>query len=511
VSGWYTFTRLSLAFRPKSFVGKTAEAEVDEVSASAFVRGREALQGWADLHRSLFPDDDPDLFPEAEEFGLHRVAGGGLIQGDTCNQANKLKALMQEKIAEAVAAIDPLWSTYDDETKAAKVRTHQGDCWNHLRNIWFGAGAKALAATVKEGLLDDLSNFSGYERVSSEIMDLVRAVFKEFHQEGDYAKGKGCKEYRAWLHKTHPTAFYVRESRAAGGRQDLDFEGCVAIYINRPYYLQFLFELMRDPTHSNILEDFLYVVLISSDMLAAIRTYALLYVTFITELRYLAGCSHKLKNWSPFSMARVANKFEGWMEEGSANGQAILDLCASGDSPFAAIESEQPEFAAYREHEATKKFKSPDKTVSYESRSKLRAALAKPTDTSNQTTTSRTVGLIEVFCGRVLVDLRDPSKRTHRYLDSQDGELSWAKEATQAAHKDTEGCFATNDILAESVFGAFDQVLRESGTIGIAAASGIVTARRNGDFERGGSRTLKRKRHTQCSESTAIDCLKCHK
>lgn len=102
---------------------------------------------------------------------------------------------------------------------------------------------------------------------------------------GNYAKGKGAKEYYAWLERTHPTDLYVKESRAAGGRQDLVFEGCVAIYMNRLYYLEFLTEVMRDSKHENILEDYCYVVLISSDMLALVRAHAAMYVAFVTELR----------------------------------------------------------------------------------------------------------------------------------------------------------------------------------------------------------------------------------
>ncbi|KAJ1456459.1 hypothetical protein M885DRAFT_616298 [Pelagophyceae sp. CCMP2097] len=67
--------------------------------------------------------------------------------------------------------------------------------------------------------------------------------------------------------------------------------------------------------------------------------------------------------------------------------------------------------------------------------------------------------------------------------------LAWDKEV---AHKDTLGFYATNDALAESVFGGVGQVLKESGTIGIAAASAVAKARPNGDFERGFSLTAAR-------------------
>ena len=70
--------------------GKTAQAELDEVCATAFQRGRDALKGWIAVHMALFPDDDiKGLFPDPGEFGLHRLGGGGLVSSDNCNQANK--------------------------------------------------------------------------------------------------------------------------------------------------------------------------------------------------------------------------------------------------------------------------------------------------------------------------------------------------------------------------------------------------------------------------------------
>ena len=53
--------------------------------------------------------------------------------------------------------------------------------------------------------------------------------------EGPRRKGKGAKDYYTWLEANYSKAFYVGESRASGGRQDLEFEASVAVYVNRPY------------------------------------------------------------------------------------------------------------------------------------------------------------------------------------------------------------------------------------------------------------------------------------
>ena len=49
-------------------------------------------------------------------------------------------------------------------------------------------------------------------------------------------------------------AFYVGESRASGGRQDLEFEASVAVYVGRPHYANVLEAMLADPQHRNILE-----------------------------------------------------------------------------------------------------------------------------------------------------------------------------------------------------------------------------------------------------------------
>ena len=122
---------------------------------------RQAARGRA-VHAELFPDDDLDaLFPDPEEFTLAKAGGGGMITSDNCAQANLLKTLLAEKIAEACEANDPEWGTgsYTEAERSSKVRTHEGDCWGHLRNTWFLGAAKAITKEVKMGPADDLENF----------------------------------------------------------------------------------------------------------------------------------------------------------------------------------------------------------------------------------------------------------------------------------------------------------------------------------------------------------------
>ena len=158
-------------------------------------------------------------------------------------------------------------------------------------------------------------------------------------------------------------------------------------------------------------------------MVAAVRAHAALHVAFVTELRYLAGKSHELRDWSPFSMARVLAIFENWAVRGAADGQVILDLLASGSSAFAAIEREQPAFAEHRAHAERRTRASPDGKATYKALAALRAELSAPTDDTNQLTTPLTKEIIQVACARLVEEVRNKKKRTARY--TADGKLAW--------------------------------------------------------------------------------------
>eukprot|EP00327_Prymnesium_parvum_P001617 CAMPEP_0182849310 /NCGR_PEP_ID=MMETSP0006_2-20121128/29494_1 /TAXON_ID=97485 /ORGANISM="Prymnesium parvum, Strain Texoma1" /LENGTH=72 /DNA_ID=CAMNT_0024979843 /DNA_START=79 /DNA_END=294 /DNA_ORIENTATION=- len=60
----------------------------------------------------------------------------------------------------------------------------------------------------------------------------------------------------------------------------------------------------------------------------------------------------------------------------------------------------------------------------------------------------------------------------HNHLTSQDGKERY-EGSEQQAHLDMVGCHATNDTLAESVFGTYDMILRRCPGISMEAASGV--------------------------------------
>mmetsp|Transcript_27852 Transcript_27852/g.63932 ORF Transcript_27852/g.63932 Transcript_27852/m.63932 type:complete len:117 (-) Transcript_27852:124-474(-) len=111
--------------------------------------------------------------------------------------------------------------------------------------------------------------------MSTEFSQLLRAAYKEFHHGCRYYKGKG-REFSAWLLEYHAQDFVVHLERADGGRQDLDFDAAIPLYVNRKYIIQYLHPIVFAKGHSNILEDFLYVTFRSLQYIAMIRANAII-------------------------------------------------------------------------------------------------------------------------------------------------------------------------------------------------------------------------------------------
>eukprot|EP00965_Chrysotila_dentata_P170572 5630860-Pleurochrysis_carterae.AAC.4 len=99
----------------------------------------------------------------------------------------------------------------------------------------------AGAAHLEVDLDESLAIFMAFERMSTDVISLIKAVYKEMHYHGDYAKGKGRREFIPWLLvEHHGTAlYYPAIERADRGRQDLDFDGSLSIYLNGNYFVGF--------------------------------------------------------------------------------------------------------------------------------------------------------------------------------------------------------------------------------------------------------------------------------
>lgn len=180
------------------------------------------------------------------------------------------------------------------------------------------------ARYVKEELKAELDTFGSWERMSTDFSQLLRASFKEFHHSHRYYKGHG-RSYTFWLQETHGADFTIHLERADGGRQDLDYDAAVPLYVNRKYFVEFLHDRVFVKGHSNILEDFLYVTFRSVQFVAMARANAVFDFLISRPLRWLSGKSSHLPNWSPRSMGRALDLVEQLLMRAQHDGKILLD------------------------------------------------------------------------------------------------------------------------------------------------------------------------------------------
>ena len=146
------------------------------------------------------------------------------------------------------------------------------------------------------------------------------------------------KTHRLKEYKTIPGSLLLHVERAARPRQDLCTEGCLPIIMNYPYYLEFLDWMLKKIGKNNkasLLEQNLFVVLGSVEMIALARLLSIIHISVCMPFHWLAGKTHRLKeykNWGPTSMARVIDTLREKMNAISKkleliiNEQFIIDI-----------------------------------------------------------------------------------------------------------------------------------------------------------------------------------------
>ena len=456
--------------------GGTAEQVSAAMESKLFAHCRKLLRKWKALYeKECGAGSWP--YPDPSRLGYHQL-GGALIISDTCNAARAAKRLIMQMAAAAIEAdMGPeAWALLSPEERVARTRTYVGDCMQHLRNIVLDAMQVAATKHLASELEESLDAFSSYERMSTDIMQLIRAVYKELHHSGEYAKGKQ-REFEHWLKTHHALALFLPLERANGGRQDLAFDGAVPIYANRVLICEFLHELVFVPGHSNILEDFLWHSLSCVEMVALLRALTLFDLLISMPLRWLCGKGSQLHEWSVYKAASTLDLTEQVLVKAAANGAALFDPELD---VFASIAKEQPLFQVWRDELAADTVIAPDGKQKHPWFKQVLSEAQAPKNKSNIAATDATIDLIQAMALAGLEKMRNPKLAIADWLTSQDGSKSFGKNAD--AHAATMGAHVTN-CRVESNFGGFDNVLRTFESICIENASGIAQQMRMHHFD----------------------------
>ena len=206
---------------------------LNESILRTFKEGRELLDKWQETTKRMFPgrDDILALIPRSVDLTLGKLGKNGMVMTDTCSTAQKFRRLLIDSITEICQG---------EGMSDNEIKLFEGDCWHHLRNIWFGAVIKKLNQSLADLWEQDLEDIPSLYRVCADIEDLLRCIEKEFGKTANYAKGHGSM-FEEWMRIHHTGAYLYPISRACGGaRQDIGVEGAIAVLMNLPYYLEFL-------------------------------------------------------------------------------------------------------------------------------------------------------------------------------------------------------------------------------------------------------------------------------
>lgn len=462
-------------------MGGTSQLCVQSIEKKCFSRLRDLLRRWKDKFVQMFLDEEW-TGPDPALCLLHRLGGGGALISDTCTTARLARQLLAKLIAQQVEDNlgDETWDEMSEVEREAAIRTHNVDCYQHLRNIFLAEMSRAQAEHVANELRAELETFACWERMSTEFSQLLRAAFKEFHHACRYYKGQG-RSFSVWLRETYPEVFALHLERADGGRQDLDYDAAIPLYIDRKFFVEYLHTRVFTKDHKNILEDFLYVVFRSLHYVAMTRANALVDILHISRpMRWLSGKSSQLTAWSPSSMGEVLDIVEQFFEQAQHDGSLFLD---PNLDLFKSIADRQPLFAEWRAHLQEEQVMSPNGSRRHYLWREVKRELLQPNDATNVSTRMKTIEFLEVQCHAALRKLHDPKLALRDKLTSVDGDSSVGNSAV--AHADTIGVHATNDSLAEGVFGTYDMILRRCQGISMEAASAVAQAVRSQMLSRG--------------------------
>lgn len=355
----------------------------------------------------------------------------------------------------------------------------------HLRNVWINGVAIAVNKFMSEYLAESLEEISSFLRVSPDLAHVIRAFHKEFSLTANYPKGHGEK-FRDWMIKHYPSEFLMHAERATGSRQDLITLGAGPIYWNRKFNVEFLDDVLRVKGASNILQENLFTILSSLEMIASSRFFAILDLAICLPFRWLTGNTHKLahRDWGARSMGRAIDLIHHACQD-IIDDNTLIHNESYMLHIFDEFLEELPEFQAHMEY--TFKNKMSDYVVASKTKAvpikDLIKELFSPTNLDNQDSTEMLEKIASIGIKALTDELEDNSKATYKYLSISGTQFSFA-HCPAHIKEQMLNTMASND-LAESSFAGVTAQVQCYGRIGMSAAAAVSDVGRNGFLFRG--------------------------
>ncbi len=130
------------------------------------------LESKRSVAERMYPNR-PDILtgiPSRSDVTLVKLGKGGTIITDGCSTARNHQQLLKTRILELAHELG---------IPDCKMSIFEGDCWQHMRNVWFGAIIKHLSGWLEKRLAFDLEKIPFIYRVSTSIGNFLRCIEKE--------------------------------------------------------------------------------------------------------------------------------------------------------------------------------------------------------------------------------------------------------------------------------------------------------------------------------------------
>ncbi|KAL7537517.1 hypothetical protein ACHAXR_007880 [Thalassiosira sp. AJA248-18] len=370
---------------------------------------------------------------------------GGSAMTDICNSAQKTNRLIGHTVNRIIYSLC---------------------CHNHLRNA-----------------LDEIAEKPG---VPPSFISFARAIDKEFSLCANYLKGYGAI-FQAGMKDNHSGELLLHVERtASGGRQDVASMAALAIYWNRNFYVEFLDDMKTYPDKDdNILVNNLHTMLTSVEMVSVARLWAILHISIVMPMRYLAANTHKWAslNWGPISLGRVLDSLKEDLESIMDQPELVHDeaFMMGMMSPWAEL---IPDFKLYLEHqfEGAKQRKVAESDSWAVPLKEVRRELFHPRDQDNKDSTEMLEILAKIACQAWIDELLDPKEAAFQYLSESKSEYSY-EYCPEEMKEALLGAMAVND-LAESSFAGVTAQVQFFGRIGLAGVAAVSDMARNSFLSR---------------------------
>ena len=113
--------------------------------------------------------------------------------------------------------------------------------------------------------------------MSPDLANVICDFHKDFGLDSNYPKGH-VEEFRDWIIKKYRNEFIMKTERASDSYQYIITMGSGPIYLNCIFNVEFLDEYIRIKDNTNILQQNMFTILTSIEMMANSCFFAILHV-----------------------------------------------------------------------------------------------------------------------------------------------------------------------------------------------------------------------------------------